>query len=234
MVAALAGCGSSSMTTGTAGAGGTAGQGGVPGGNGGSATGGNSGGVGPDASVTDGPAGDASKMDTGPVTPPTTCGGAGQVCCAGNACSGDGCCAGGKCVAAGSSCAPLEGTCAAGSCGTCGGPGQPCCANATCTAPLTRCNGSGTGAVCAKCGSFAGDVCCLPTGTNPNNPPYYPYATGVCPGTGVVCDNTNYSGGRCTACGGPGQPCCAGASCSGGGCCYDNKCINPGENCVSG
>jgi hypothetical protein len=35
----------------------------------------------------------------------------------------------------------------------------------------------------------------------------------------------------CEACGGPGEPCCPGQACDGGGCCVDNDCVAPGASC---
>jgi hypothetical protein len=34
------------------------------------------------------------------------------------------------------------------------------------------------------------------------------------------------------ACGGPGQPCCGGTTCTGGGCCVSNLCYAEGEACA--
>src|SRR6266700_2596710 len=54
---------------------------------------------------------------SGPNAP--VCGGAGQACCAANACNGGGCCVGGVCRAAGTACmggVGATGTCTSGSC----------------------------------------------------------------------------------------------------------------------
>jgi hypothetical protein len=153
----------------------------------------------------------------------TTAGGNNGGVCTDGACSGCGqlnqtCCAGRICSAAGTSC-PAEGICrscgnageaccpgtskcndaalecTAGTCRPCGGPKESCCPGDKCNAP-NCCLGSGDSAMCgaeaATCQTSAGQ-------------------------NGGTCQ-----GGKCSACGGPGQACCAG-----------NVCYQAGETCLS-
>jgi hypothetical protein len=65
---------------------------------------------------------------------------------------------------------------------------------------------------CAPCGAEAGQYCC----------------EGTCPGaSSLVCSHL----GRCTSCGGPGEPCCALNTCGDGGCCQNDSCTAQGESC---
>jgi hypothetical protein len=75
----------------------------------------------------------SSTSQVGPQQP--VCGGAGQACCAANACNGGGCCVGGVCRGNGTMCmggAGTAGTCTNGSCQNaagqaCGALTQACC-----------------------------------------------------------------------------------------------------------
>ena len=128
----------------------------------------------------------------------------------------------GKCVAATGSCAPIEGTCTAGSCGGCGGLGQTCCSS-TCTAAGTAC----VSGVCARCGGV-GDPCCARS-TNSTAPidPNTGRTSGVCSAPGLICGGT----GRCVTCGNPNEPCCPDNSCGGAGCCFAGLCVGAGATC---
>jgi hypothetical protein len=136
------------------------------------------------------------------------CGAPGQPCCPGNVCGGGGCCVGCDCVAPGTSCGPLGGACADGSCGVCGGPGQLCCPDGGCTAPGTRCESG----VCQSCGT-AGNRCCW---------------TEICIAATTICDSYTAT---CQHCGQTGEPCCREQACDEGGCCYGGACVAPGQLC---
>lgn len=149
----------------------------------------------------------------------TTCGAIGQPCCAGDLCPVTGACQASSCVAcgavgqpccAGDTC-PTAGTCAGGTC-QCGAIGQRCCSGNTCPSSGTCsggfCVGGGT------CGA-SGQACCPPNLCN----------------NGLSCN-----GSSCVACGGSGQPCCAGTCTSGfrcnSGIC--NPCGGAAQQCCAG
>jgi len=102
------GVGGTTVATGGAGGGGVGGSGGI-------VTGGTGGSTVADAAV------DTVVITPGDAAPDVaivSCGGANQICCAGNACRGGGCCVTGTCVAIGQACS-TGGTCNNGSCATC-------------------------------------------------------------------------------------------------------------------
>jgi hypothetical protein len=210
--------GTGGTTTGTGG--GKAGPGGTASGTGGTTTG-TGGGKAGAGGTTSGTGGTATGTGGSP------CGAVGKACCAGNTCTGSACCAAGQCVSNGSSCSPLDGTCASGVCGTCGGPGTPCCSNpdgtSNCTAPGTTC----LGGQCYPCGNSEGAFCCALTNATSGITSY------VCPASGLVCDgNSSYS--LCAACGKPGSACCAGNTCEANGCCFDGRCVAERGACNNG
>jgi hypothetical protein len=152
-----------------------------------------------------------------------SCGKPDELCCAGNVCADGGCCVAERCVAQGISCAPFDGSCQNGGCGSCGGRGQPCCRRvylpvpptwerrafpASCTEAGMTCGPDGT---CQPCGMAAGEACC---------------AGAICLGPSLVCSAT-----RCTPCGGVGDLCCGDRSCRDGGCCFSGRCVAPGAAC---
>jgi hypothetical protein len=154
--------------------------------------------------------------------PREACGDPNGPCCEGNSCKNGGCCISGRCVPSGGSCAPIEGTCQAGSCGACGGLGQTCCAGSTCTGAGTACLGS----VCARCGG-AGDPCCAPAAGSSDT--LGGRVRGVCSVENLVCG----SAGRCVGCGNPSEPCCPGSACRDGSCCFADACVGSGQACGS-
>ncbi len=173
---------------------------------------------GPDA----GSAQDATVgVDAGPA-----CGAPGESCCRGDTCGGGGCCVDQKCVAPGTACAHGLGVCASGSCGTCGGVGQACCEEVLsdvcsgvmpncpgCTAPGTSCSSTTGGGTCQACGAI-GQRCC---------------GVSICLDALALCGTD----GTCSAqCGQPGQPCCQGQTCGGGGCCLVSN-TTGGDSCAS-
>jgi hypothetical protein len=147
----------------------------------------------------------AGQMSSG------NCGGAAQMCCAGEVCDVGLQCnpkTGGCCAATGNACAGPQDCCAglsctAGKCCTaigaaCGAPGD-CCSGLTCT-----------GGVCDKpsgmCGD-AGKACCMPGNTCTS---------------GNVCVS-----GMCKACGAAGQACCDAMTCNKGFTCDSGTCNAP-------
>ena len=154
----------------------------------------------------------------GPLAP--SCGGPGQLCCAGNACSNSGCCVGGACAASGSTCpSPLSGTCSNGACGNCGGTDDGCCEGSFCTAANTFCQTGTYRTVCAACGGD-GDPCCLgnfcldggcciPTASGSG--------TATCKAAGLQCSpgiTATCSANACGTCGGLGNACCSNSRCT--------------------
>ncbi len=178
----------------------------------------------PDGSVPDGGTdvkADAAGADAGTdaILPPS-CGGAGQVCCAGNACSNSGCCAGSVCVASGTACPSTvgSGTCSNGACGNCGGANGSCCSNSTCTAANTFCHASYYTSSCVACGG-SGDPCC------PGNlcldggcciADQYGVNVATCQAAGAMCGtiSSTCTAGECGTCGALGDPCCANSHCT--------------------
>lgn len=138
------------------------------------------------------------------------CGQPGQVCCDLDTCGGGGCCINNICTGDGSTCPTLGGACTNGSCG-----GGTCgaagqpCCMGECTAGAVTC----VVGACATCGG-PGEPCCENTECGPD----------------LACDN-----GACRACGGLGEPCCPGDSCL-AGCCDqgDNICVADNAACPTG
>jgi hypothetical protein len=145
----------------------------------------------------------------------TTCGGANQPCCAGDACTG-----GLSCIA--------------NLCQQCGSPGQPCCAGGvcntgccglpqigrggannlarTCIAPGASCGATlgacGANGSCGTCGAV-GQVCCqVQLGGGGGGGFMLPP---LCTASRSACN-----GAICGPCGGSGQPCCDGRVCNDG------------------
>ncbi|MFL6193439.1 MAG: hypothetical protein ACJ75H_04670 [Thermoanaerobaculia bacterium] len=124
------------------------------------------------------------------------------------------------CGAAGQRCC-LNNTCdfglvcnSSGVCRTpCGDAGQRCCTGGACNSPSLACNSS---SICRTCGR-TGDICC----------------SGNTCAAGNTCTN-----GRCEACGGFNQPCCAGVCGAGLTCSFGinrcGPCGNPGDLCCPG
>jgi hypothetical protein len=150
------------------------------------------------------------------------CGGAGAVCCTGNACS-----TGYVCQVGGGG--------GAGVCVQCGGAGQACCAanhcgdgccvNNVCVSASSTCPGIGASCASGSCGTCggAGQPCCTGAGGGGDQ----------CTASGVVCSN-----GSCVTCGASGQPCCAGDMCTdaGVGCTAGHvcgQCGGPGQACCA-
>lgn len=157
-------------------------------------------------------------------SPAPSCGGSGQVCCAGNVCSNSGCCASGLCVVSGSTCpSPFVGTCTNGACGTCGGASEACCTNSSCTAANTICQTGPT--MCTACGGSGAPCCpgnlCLDGGCC--IAPAGGVETATCKVAGTTCSATisgTCSAGACGTCGGLGDPCCP-----------NNRCTTPNTLC---
>jgi hypothetical protein len=154
------------------------------------------------------PDAETSLRPDGPNENPT-CGTLGKPCCAGNLCAQGG------------------SMCIKNFCARCGmAAGDPCCpppagsrvgAPATCSGPV-MCNPDTN--TCRACGR-AGDECC-DDGTCTGGACCY---SGTCLAERQVCGSTGTcQAGRCSGCGGPGQPCC-GSTCVGAGViCQDGTC----------
>jgi fibro-slime domain-containing protein len=125
--------------------------------------------------------------------------------------------------------------CSAGICAKCGDLGKACCTSAsggdgTCNGPNAMCSGDN---LCVACGT-PGSACC--SGNQCDNPGccYNHVCTdegSTCGASGGICQ-----AGRCSACGGASQPCCAnvcyeGLLCKGGTC---TGCGGLGQACCTG
>jgi len=142
------------------------------------------------------------------------CGGFGGPCCS------DGTCVEGFCMSATWTCLEMP---------SCGGSGDICCpTNPPCIDPTTACVADGTGlSRCYPCGFASGAPCCTDSATqlcadglacNPTSVTCEPCGRDLqrcCGGVECQSDDLSCVRGFCrVACGGPGEPCCAGACAS--------------------
>ena len=148
------------------------------------------------------------------------CGGPGQSCCGANPATG-------ACTSPGT-------ICSAGTCTTCGDLGTQCCASAS--GGAGSCNGSkavcNSNNVCIVCGT-PGGACCPGSQCDGRGCCYDSFCTAegsACGASGGACQ-----AGRCSACGGTTQPCCAnlcydGLLCKSGTC---TACGGLGQTCCA-